>query len=115
MATLPAVELKTNMSVVYRISNATAKFKYLESQQKAEVVDNDIIYIRGGKAETYIDFTWSKDQQQGVGMAICLTDQLSFAKLLYINDGFMVYKLADNNNITFYNTPCNVTRVDPVL
>jgi hypothetical protein len=52
MSILPAVELKTNMSVVYRISNAKAKFEYLDSQQKAEVVYNDIIYIRGGKAET---------------------------------------------------------------
>lgn len=103
------------MSVIYRVSNTTTKFKYLDSQQKAEVVDHDIIYIRGGRAETYLDFSWSKDQQQGVGTAICLTDQLSFAKLLYINDGFMVYKLADNNNISYFNTPCNVTRVDPVL
>lgn len=115
MALLPAVELKTNMSVVYRVSNATVKFKYLDGQQKAEVVDNDIIYIRGGKAETYINFSWSKDKLQGVGTAICLTDQLSFAKLLYIDNGFMLYKLADNNNITYYNTICNVTRVDPVL
>jgi D-ribose pyranose/furanose isomerase RbsD len=35
--------------------------------------------------------------------------------LLYLENGFMKFKLADNNNLTYYTTPCNITRVDPAL
>lgn len=34
MATLPPVELKTNASVTYRITNTKTSFKYLDGQQK---------------------------------------------------------------------------------
>jgi hypothetical protein len=61
MNPLPAVELKTNASVTYRLTNTTISFSYLDGKQKAEVIDNDIIFIVGGKAEASLRFTWWKD------------------------------------------------------
>lgn len=71
--------------------------------------------MNGGRAETYLNFSWAKDSIQGTGTALCLTDKLSFSKLLYLNNGILLFKLADNSNITYFSIPCNITRVDPVL
>lgn len=39
---------------------------------------------------------------KGTGTAVCLSDSISFAKLLYLSLGFMNFKLADYRNVTFY-------------
>lgn len=115
MQMLPDVEFKNNISQTYRISNTQTVFHYLDGKQTAEVIDEDIIYIKGGRSETYLTFSWSKDQQKGIGNAFCMTDPITFAKLLYLNNAFMLYKLADFQNVSYYQTPCSITRVDPTL
>jgi hypothetical protein len=116
MGVLPDIEAKSNSTFfTYRISATKANFKYLDGKQTAEVIGNDIVFIKGGKAETFLNFNWSKDQQQGTGTAYCLTDSITFAKLLYLEQAFMVYKLADFQNVSYYQLPCNITRVDPAL
>lgn len=99
----------------YEIAGTTAVFSYRDSKQKAEVVGDDIIYISGGKAETTLSFAWSKNSDKGQGNANCLTDVISFAKLVYLDEAFMKFKVGDYINISYYSTPCNITRVDPPL
>lgn len=76
------------------------------------MIGNDIIYIKGGKAETYLNFSWAKNDLRGTGSAICFTDPITFAKMLYLNEGFMTYKLADFQNVSYYQQACNITRLD---
>ena len=111
MQVLPDVTLK-NGAITYVVSRAKAGFKYLDGRQTAEVIGNDIIYIKGGRAETNVDFAWSKNDIRGVGSAICVTDPITFAKLLYLDEGFMAYKLADFQNVSYYQQTCNITRLD---
>lgn len=111
MQRLPDVTL-TNGAIKYVVSPVKAGFKYLDGRQTAEVIGNDIIFIKGGKAETNVDFYWSKNDNRGVGSAICVTDPITFAKLLYLDQGFMAYKLADFQNISYYQQSCNITRLD---
>lgn len=115
MQPLADVEWKNNISQLYRISSTHATFHYLDGKQTAEVIDDDIIYIKGGRSETYLTFTWSKESIKGTGNAFCLTDPITFAKLLYLNNAFMLYKLADFQNISYYLSGCSITRVEPTL
>lgn len=61
MQILPDVEFRNNISQTYRISKTQALFQYLDGKQTAEVIDDDIIYIKGGRSETYLSFSWTKD------------------------------------------------------
>lgn len=111
MPVLPDVTLK-NGSITYVVTRPKAVFKYLDGRQTVEVIGNDVIYISGGRAETYLDFSWSKNDIRGIGSALCLTDTITFAKQLYLNEGFMTYKLLDYTNVSYYQQVCNITRLD---
>jgi hypothetical protein len=52
---LPSVQT-TVADKVYTIFNVQQNFLYLDSRQTAEVVAQDIIYIKGGRAETTLNF-----------------------------------------------------------
>jgi hypothetical protein len=59
MGLLPEIELKNNLSVIYSVHSARASFRYLDGRQTADVIGNDMVYIKGGKSETSINFSWS--------------------------------------------------------
>jgi hypothetical protein len=61
MGLLPEIELKSNLSVIYGVRSARTSFRYLDGKQTAEVIGNDIVYIKGGRSETRINFSWSRN------------------------------------------------------
>lgn len=62
-----------------------------------------------------LTFLWSKDAQKGTGSAFCRSSDIAFAKKIYLDQGFLNFKLADYLNVSFFRSICNVTRVEPTL
>lgn len=74
---LENVTFKANDSVTYNIFNAKPVLYYIDSKQKAEVIDNDTIVISGGHLEVMITFNWTKKSSapvNGSGIARALSD-----------------------------------------
>lgn len=65
--------------------------------------------------ETVLSFKWSKNSQSGTGIASCLTDPISFGKLVYESEGFMKFSLKDYIDVSYFSIPCNISRLDPPL
>jgi len=115
MSNLTDITFKASQNVTYTLSRIKSNALYLDTSQIGEVIGDDIIYIKGGKAQVDIFFEWGKNNQKGNGSARCLSNSISFAKLVYNDQGFLMYKLADFQNISFINEECKISRVDPPL
>ena len=87
------------------IYNTKPKFFYLDSKQQARIVGNDTITIFDGKVEVDISFQWTKRSvitRNGTGEARGLSDMISFAKRIVIENGSSYnYELADHENPTW--------------
>ena len=109
------VSFQDDKKNMYKIFDSVAKYTYIDSKQRAQVVGLDIIYIKGGVAQVSLNYDWSKNGKNGLGTAVCYADSISFAKLLYFSQGFLVFKLSDYSNLTFYTQNCKIMRSLPSL
>ncbi len=93
------ITFNTTPTTSYSIYNAKPTFYYRDSNQKADIMGNDTIVIYGGKLEADITFQWSKTNvitRNGTGMAFGLSDMISFAKQMVIENGTTYsYELLD--------------------
>lgn len=112
------ITFNTTPTTQYSIFNAKPTFFYRDSQQKAKILGNDTIVVYGGKLEADITFQWSKTNvitRNGTGMAFGLSDMITFAKQLVIeNDTSFSYELLDSGDVTWSTGDVfQLTRIDP--
>ena len=108
-------------STSYFIYNTRPKFFYRDSKQQAAILGNDTITIFGGRVEVDVTFNWSKTTsvitRNGSGSAFALSDMISFAKQITIENGSSYsYDLLDYDEVTWNEDsgePFHLTRVDP--
>ena len=108
-------------TVTYRIFNTRPTFFYRDSKQKADILGNDTIVVYGGRLEVDVTFNWSKTTsvitRNGSGSAYGLSDMISFAKQISIENGSSYsYDLLDADDVTWNEDsgePFHLTRIDP--
>ena len=107
--------------VSYFIYNTKPTFFYRDSKQQANILGNDTIVIYGGRVEVDVTFNWSKTTsvitRNGSGTAAGLSDMISFAKQITVENGSSYsYELLDWDNVTWEEDsgqPFHLKRVDP--
>lgn len=66
----------------YVIHNASIKFRYIDSRQKAAIIGKDTIGVYGGRLETTVTFNWTKQTLivplSGWGIARIASDEIMF-------------------------------------
>ena len=86
---LPNVSQTTPESIKYTIYSAIQRFIYRDSKQKAEVVNQNIIAVSGGKTEVELAFQWNKTvgttSYFGKGNTFGVSDEIAFAKEVVLN------------------------------
>lgn len=115
LTVLGDVTFKPNDTVVYNITQASPKFFYIDSRQKAEVVGNDTIIISGGRLDVEIDFKWAKQdliKKEGTGHARAMSAPITFVKNITIVNQTYSFELLDYQEIDILN-PINLTRIEP--
>ena len=108
---------KVNDTTTYLIENMKPSFFYLDSRQKAEITGNDTIIIDGGRVESVLNFTWRKTTSgssiNGTGIAMGISDEITFAKRLKVVDNYLTEVVADYWNVTFGENAFRIGRIEP--
>lgn len=112
------ITFNTTPTTSYSIFNAKPTFYYRDSKQQAKILGNDTIVVYGGKLEADISFQWSKTNvitRNGTGMAFGLSDMITFAKQIVIENGTSYsYELLDFEDVTWSTGEVfQLTRLDP--
>lgn len=112
------ITFNTTPTTSYSIFNAKPTFYYRDSKQQAKILGNDTIVVYGGKLEADISFQWTKTNvitRNGTGMAFGLSDIITFAKQIVIENGTSYsYELLDYEDVTWSTGDVfQLTRLDP--
>ncbi len=75
-------------TLTYKIYNVYLVYKYLDSNQTAEIQGNDTMSVHGGKLEVDLTFSWSKSGSEnatGTGSARGVSIPIGFSKNLTLD------------------------------
>ena len=109
--------IDSNTGNTYTILNFTAVFRYIDSAQKAEVVDNDTVIVKDGYLVVDFRFNWTSRgemNKEGTASGTGRTEGIHFGKDIVINkEGFLMWDLVDVFKIVWTQDPLQIKRLDP--
>jgi hypothetical protein len=116
--TFPEVIFNSTATERYRLGDYNVTWRYIDSNQKANVSSHDTVIVWGGHLRVDVAFNWSltgSSARNGTGRAYANTEKIEFAKNLTIDEksGYVMWNLVDHTTIDLDDNKFVLERINP--